>query len=95
MYTGATQILQTIAKIVCSTPPESVVESIWSIIEQIKDVQGGLKSSTNKEDVKGISDELLVNWNGQLLNQYDNVVMQGLNVGHFMKSGPGKLISKL
>ena len=37
------------------------------------------EGASNKEDVKGISDELLVHWNGPLLNQCDSVVRQGLN----------------
>ena len=47
------------------------------------------EGASNKEDVKGISDELLVHWNGPLLNQCDSVVRQGLNV--YFKGGIGIL----
>ena len=53
-----------------------------SIIEHIKTVRGNSKSSTNKTDVKDISDELLVHWNGPLVTQCNSIVTQALNV-HF------------
>ena len=57
--------------ILCSYPSESVVESMGSIIEHIKDVRGGSKSSTTKSDVKDISDELIIHWNGPSLPECD------------------------
>ena len=82
LYIGAAHCLATIANIFCSEPPESIVESMGSIIEKIKDVRGGSKSSTNKKDVIDISDELKIHWNGPPLNKADSVVRQALNI-HF------------
>ena len=47
-------MLGTMTNIVCSTPPESVVENMGGIIEHIKTVREGFQSSTNKTDVKDI-----------------------------------------
>lgn len=47
----APHALQTIAKIFCSNPPESIVESMGSIIEKICSVRGGSKTSTNTINV--------------------------------------------
>lgn len=82
LYVGAEHVLSTIAKIVCSSPPESIVESMGSIIEKIRQVRGSSKTSTNREDVDDISDELIVHWNGPPINQCDSIVRQALNL-HF------------
>ena len=66
----------------CSSPPESVVESMGSIIEKIKDIRGSSKTSTRKQDVDDISQELVVHWNGPVLSQCESLVKQALNL-HF------------
>ena len=48
LYRGATHVLAKIATILCSNPPESVVESMGSIIERIKDVRGASKAQRTK-----------------------------------------------
>jgi len=40
----------------------------------IKDVRGRSKTSTRKEDMKDISDEFVVYWNGSHINKCDSVV---------------------
>lgn len=82
LFKEASHVLGKIASIMSSTPPESIVESMGSIIERIKDVRGGSKSSTNKRDVSDISDELLIHWNGPHITQCDSIVKQALNM-HF------------
>ena len=83
---GASHALQTIAKIFCSNPPESIVESMGSIIDKICCVRGGSKTSTNKRDVKDISDELKIHWNGPHISNCEKIVNQALEI-HF-KGGP-------
>ena len=82
LYLEAQHILATIAKIICSSPPESVVESMGSVVETIRQVRGGFKSSTSQNDIKNMSDELIVHWNGPPLSQCDSIVKQALNI-HF------------
>ena len=82
LFKEASHVLGKIASSMSSTPPESIVESMGSIIERIKDVRGGSKSSTNKRDVSDISDELLIHWNGPHITQCDSIVKQALNL-HF------------
>ena len=82
LYIGAQHILATIAKIICSSPPESVVESMGSVIEKIRQVRGGFKSSTNQQDIKDMSDELIVHWNGPPFSLCHSIVRQALNI-HF------------
>ena len=53
--------------ILCSHPSESVVESMGSIQEHIKNFRKGSKSSTTKSDVKDVIDELIIPWNGPSL----------------------------
>ena len=60
LYLGAEHVLSKIAQIFCSYHPESVVESMGSVIEKIRNVRGGTKTSTNKKDTKDISDELVI-----------------------------------
>jgi hypothetical protein len=79
---GASHVLNKIAKIFCSCPPESIVESMGSIITKICSVRGGSKTSTNQSDVKDISDELIIHWNGPHISHCQGVVKQTLNV-HF------------
>ena len=79
LYLGAEHILSKIAQIYSSYPPESVVESMGSVIEKIQNVRGGTKTSTNKKD---ISDELVIHWNGPHVNECDLIVKQALNA-HF------------
>lgn len=88
---GASHVLQKIAKIFCSSPPESIVESMGSIIDKICTVRGGSKTSTNKSDVKDISDELITHWNGPHISNCESIVKQALNI-HF-KGGPWHFIS--
>ena len=57
----------------------------------MREVRGGSKSSTNKKDIKDMSDELIVRWNGPHTSKCDSVVVQALNL-HF-KSGPWHFIS--
>lgn len=82
---GASHVLQTIAKIFCSVPVESVVESMGSIIDKIRTTRGGSKTSTNRKDVKDISDELKVHWNGPHIAHCESLVKQALNI-HFKSS---------
>ncbi|KAJ8041006.1 hypothetical protein HOLleu_15484 [Holothuria leucospilota] len=82
LYIGAEHILASIAKIFCSCPPELVVESMGSVIEKIRGVRGGTKSSTNKRDIDDISQELVIHWNGPHISHCDAVVRQALNI-HF------------
>jgi len=82
LYTGAEHVLGAIALVYCSSPPESVVESMGSIIEKIKDIRGSSKTSTRKQDVDDISQELVVHWNGPVLSQCESLVKQALNL-HF------------
>ena len=53
-----------------------------SVIEKIRNVRGGTKTSTNKKDIKDISDELVIHWNGPHISKCDGIVKQALNV-HF------------
>ena len=92
LYAGAGHVLDAIAKIYCCHPPESVTESMGSIIEQIKTVRGGSKTSTNKKDVKDISDELIIHWNGPHISKCDSVIKQTLNL-HF-KGRPWHFVSQ-
>jgi len=57
-----------------------------SVLEKIREVRGGSKTSTNKKDLKDMSDELIVRWNGPNISKCDSVVIPALNL-HF-KSGP-------
>jgi hypothetical protein len=82
LFIGAEHVLSEIAKIICSSPPESIVESMGSIIEKIRQARGGSKSSTNRKDVDDISDELLIHWNGPPISNCDSIVRQALNI-HF------------
>ena len=79
---GAKHVLASITKTICSCPPESVVESMGSIIETIRKTRGGSKTSTNQLDVKDISDELKIHWNGPHISHCEAVVKQALNL-HF------------
>ena len=63
--TGATHVLVTIAKIMCSAPPEPIVESMGSK-EKICENRGGSKSGTNSLSVEGLSQELIINWNSPI-----------------------------
>lgn len=92
LINGATHVLANIAKIFCSCPPESVVESMGSIIEMISKARGGSKTSTNQLDVKDISDELKVHWNGPHISRCEAVVKQALNL-HF-KGGRWHFVSQ-
>ena len=92
LINGAKHVLANIAKIFCSCPPESVVESMGSIIEMISKARGGSKTSTNQLDVKGISDELKVHWNGPHISRCEAVVKQALNL-HF-KGGRWHFVSQ-
>ena len=82
LYLGAEHILSKIAQIFCSYPPESVIESMGSVIEKIQNVHGATKTSTNKKDIKDISDELVIYWKGPHISECDSIVKQALNV-HF------------
>ena len=82
LYTGAQHVLSTLAKIMSSSPPESVVESMGSVVENIRSTRGGSKSATNSQDVNDLSEELIVHWNGPPINRCDSVVKQALNI-HF------------
>ncbi|PIK56944.1 hypothetical protein BSL78_06145 [Apostichopus japonicus] len=86
LYTGAQHVLGKIAKLFSSYPPESIVESMGSVIEQIRRVRGGSKTSTNKADVKDISDELKIHWNGPHISHCESIVKQALNL-HFKGAG--------
>ncbi len=85
LYVGAEHILSEIAKIICSSPPESIVESMGSVIEKIRQVRGGSKTSTNRKDVQDINDELVIHWNGPPINKCESIVRQALNI-HFKGS---------
>ena len=63
-----------------------------SIIENIKDVRGGSKSSTTKSDVKDISDEMIIHWNGPSLSECDSLIKQSLN--YYFKGGDWHFKSK-
>lgn len=80
---GASHVLQKIAKIISSCPPESIVESMGSIINKICHIRGGSKTSTNKQDVKDISDELIIQWNRPDISNCNSVVKQALINLHF------------
>ena len=82
LYLGAEYVLSKIAQIYCSCPPESIVESMGSVIESIGNVRDGTKTSTNKKDIKDISNELFIDWNGPHISECDGIVKQALNV-HF------------
>ena len=82
LYLGAEHVLSKIAQIFCSYPPESVVESMGSVIEKIRNVRGGTKTSTNKKDTNDISDELVIHWNRPHISECDGIVKQALNA-HF------------
>ena len=58
LYLGAEHVLTKIAQICCSCPPESVVESMGSVIQKIRNVRGGTKTSTNEKGIKDNSDKL-------------------------------------
>ena len=53
-----------------------------SVIKKIRNVCGGTKTSTNEKDIKDISDELVIHWNGPHITKCDGIVKQALNV-HF------------
>ncbi len=91
-FTGAHHVLGSIAKLFSSYPPESIVESMGSVIEQVRHVRGGSKTSTNKADVKDISDELKVHWNGPHISHCQSIVTQALNI-HF-RGGPWHFIKQ-
>ena len=55
-----------------------------SVIKKIQNVRGGTKTSTNKKDIKDISDELVIHWNGPPISECDGIVKQALNV-HFKR----------
>ena len=76
LYVGATHCLAKMACMFCSEPPESVVESMGSVIEKIKSVRGAPTSSINKNDMAAISDELKIHWNGPPINMCSSVVRQ-------------------
>ncbi|KAJ8046271.1 hypothetical protein HOLleu_04890 [Holothuria leucospilota] len=82
LYRGGEHVLDSIAKIFCSCPPESIEESMGSTIERIRAFCRGSLCSTNKNDIRDLSDELIIHWNGPLLNKCNNVVKQTLNL-HF------------
>ena len=82
LFNNASRSLSTLAKVLCCEPPESVVESMGSVIEIIKSVRGGSKSSTRQKDVRDISEELKIHWNWPPVNKCDGVVRQALNL-HF------------
>ena len=82
LYVGAEHILSTLAKIMCSSPPESIVESMGSVVESIRQVRGGSKSSTNRQDVEDLSQELSIHWNGPHISHCSSIVKQALNI-HF------------
>ena len=82
LYLGAEHVLSKIAEIFSSYTPKSVVESMGSVTENIQNVRGDTKTSTNKKDIKDISDELVIHWNGPHISQCDGIVKQALNV-HF------------
>ena len=75
-------MLATMAKIMCSAPPESVVESMGSVVENICAVRGGSKSGTRTRDVQELSEELIIHWNGPHISQCASVVRQALTI-HF------------
>ena len=49
-------------------------------------MHGGSNTSTNKRDVKDISDELKIHWNGPHISNCEKIVNQALEI-HF-KGGP-------
>ena len=57
LFNKASHSLSTLAKILYCEPPESVVESMGSVIEIIKSIRGRSKSSTRKKDISDISEE--------------------------------------
>ena len=83
LYLGAEHVLSKIAQIYCSFPPESVVESMGSVTEKIRNVCGGTKASTNKK-TSDISDKLVIHYNGPHISECDGIVKQALNV-HFKR----------
>ena len=52
------------------------------VIQKIFNVCGGTKKSTNKKDIKDISDKLVIHWNGPHISECEGIVKQDLNV-HF------------
>ena len=82
LYLGAKHGLSKIAQIFCSSPPDSIVESMGSVVEKIQNVLGGMKTSMNKKDIKDISNELVIHWNKLHISECDDIVKQALNV-HF------------
>ena len=85
LYTGAQHILATLAKIISSSPPESIVESMGSVVENIRQLRGGSKTSTNRRDVEDLSQELIIHWNGPHISHCDSLVSQALTI-HFKGS---------
>ena len=63
LHTGAQHVLSILAKIRSSSPPESVVENMGSVVKNIRSTHGGSKSGTNSQDVNDLSKELIVHWN--------------------------------
>lgn len=82
---GAPHVMQKMAKILLSTPPESIVESMGSVIDHICTIRGGSKTSTNRRDIKDISDELKIHWNGPHITHSESLVKQSLKI--YFKGG--------
>ena len=50
LYLGAEHVLEHIAHILCSYPPESIVESISGVLEKVCEVRGGSKFLQARKD---------------------------------------------
>ena len=72
--------LEVIAHRLYSYPSESIVETMGGVVEKICEVQGGSETSTNKKDLKYVTNEMIVCWNGPNISKYDSIVMQALNL---------------
>ena len=61
----------------------SLLLRVWEeSLKKIKDIRGSSKTSTRKQDVDDISQELVVHWNGPVISQCESLVKQALNL-HF------------
>ena len=65
LYTGLKHILATFLKIISCSPPEWIVESMGSVVENIRQLRRGSKTSTNRQDVEDLSQELIIPFQGK------------------------------
>jgi len=86
--------LEVIAHRLRSYPSEPTVETMGGVVEKICEVQGGSETSTNKKDMKYVTNEMIVCWNGPNISKYDSIVMQALNL-HFSSNNERSQMNKV